>query len=207
MWVFKNIFENIDNKERGGLLSSAFLVSIILMANGVNSVFAGFERSYHEQLSRNFFKQYFYALSVALILALLSIVSVAFFGYFQIYIIGNLDNYSFIHKMNLASWVPTVKYLFFVVMIYLTTATLYYFGTREGKASRFFSLGALFTTFLIILTSYLFGIYIKNFSKFNELYGSIGALLILLAYLWLNSNLLILGYELNSSMQRLRKRL
>ena len=98
-----------------------------------------------------------------------------------------------------------MKYLFFVVMVYLATATLYYFGTKEGRQTRFFSIGALLTTLLIILTSYLFGIYIDNFSKYNELYGSIGALLILLLYLWLNANILLLGYELNATLRGLHK--
>ncbi len=95
--------------------------------------------------------------------------------------------------------------MFFIVMIYMSTAMLYHFGTKEGRQTRFFSIGALLTTLLIILTSYLFGIYINNFSQYNELYGSIGALLILLLYVWLNSNILLLGYELNASLQYLRK--
>ena len=194
-FFFANIFENIDRTERGGLLSSVFLVSIALMANGINAVFAGFESSYHEQLSRNVFKQYMYALGVALILAFLSILTVAFFGYFQIYIMGNLQTYGYVDAEHSIFWILIVKYLFFVSMIYIATATLYYFGTREGKESRFFSVGALFTTLLIILTSFLY----------NELYGSIGALLILLFYLWLNSNILLMGYELNASLNRLRK--
>ena len=90
-------------------------------------------------------------------------------------------------------------------MVYLATAILYYFGTKEGKASSFFSIGALFTTLLIVLTSYFFGIYIENFSQYNKLYGSIGALLILLLYLWLNSNILLLGYELNATIRRLKR--
>jgi len=56
-----------------------------------------------------------------------------------------------------------------------------------------------------MVTSYLFGIYIENFGQFNKLYGSIGALLILLLYLWLNANILLLGYELNASLNKLRK--
>jgi len=98
-----------------------------------------------------------------------------------------------------------VKYVFFVIMVYIATATLYYFGTREGRDSKFFSIGAIFTTLLIMVTSYLFGIYIENFGQFNKLYGSIGALLILLLYLWLNANILLLGYELNASLNKLRK--
>ncbi|HLV40610.1 YihY/virulence factor BrkB family protein [Xanthomarina sp.] len=204
-FFFNSIFDNIESTKRGGLLSSVFLVSIFLMANGINAVFAGFESSYHEQLSRNVIKQYLYALGVALILAFLLILTVVILGYFQIYVLGNLENYGILEESNLQFWIPIAKYMFFVIMVYLATAVLYYFGTREGKESKFFSVGALFTTILIILSSYLFGIYIKNFSKYNDLYGSIGALLILLFYLWLNSNILLLGYELNASLHRLRK--
>ena len=208
-FFFKSIFENIsDNSSHGGLLSSVFVLSILLMANGISAIFSGFESSYHEQLTRNVFKQYLYALGVALILAFLLILTVAIFGYFEIYVIDNL--YDSLQKKGYAIgsyviWVTLAKYMFFIIMVYLTTATLYYFGTKEGKSSRFFSIGALFTTLLIILISYLFGIYIVKFSKYNELYGSIGALLILLFYLWLNSNIILLGYELNASLNRLKK--
>lgn len=208
-FFFSNIFENIENSQRGGLLSSVFLLSILLMANGVNAVFSGFENSYHEQLVRNVFKQYLFALGVALILALLLIITVAVFGYFEIYIIQPLfdsfERRGYAEKGASIFWIVTAKYFFFVLMVYIATATLYYFGTKEGRESRFFSVGALFTTLLIILTSYLFGIYIENFSQYNELYGSIGALLILLFYLWLNSNILLLGFELNASLSKLKK--
>ncbi|WP_418509730.1 YihY/virulence factor BrkB family protein [Corallibacter sp.] len=204
-FFFTNIFENIDNTQRGGLLSSVLIVSIALMANGISAIFSGFENSYHEQLTRSIVRQYLYALGVALILAFLSILTVLVFGYFQIYVIDNLQTHGYVNEISSQTWVMLAKYGFFVLMVYLATATLYYFGTKEGRESKFFSVGALFTTLLIILTSYLFGIYIENFSKYNELYGSIGALLILLFYLWLNSNILLLGYELNASLNRLKK--
>jgi len=201
-----NIFEDIENTNRGGLLSSVFLLSIFLMANGVNAVFSGFENSYHTRFNRNVFKQYFYALGIAVILALLVIVTVVVIAYFNIYVIQNLEERGIIGEDQSQTGIVIAKYLFFVIMIYLTIATLYYFGTKEGKQSRFFSIGALFTTLLIILTSYFFGIYIENFSQYNELYGSIGALLILLLYIWLNSNILLLGFELNASLNRLKKK-
>lgn len=204
-----NIFENISINNQGGLLSSVFVLSILLMANGVNAVFSGFEHSYHDQLTRNAFKQYLYALGVAIILAFLLIVTVGVFGYFQIYIITPL--YESISGQEIDSsnsglyWMLFAKYAFFTIMVYMATATLYYFGTKEGRHTSFFSIGAIFTTLLILLSSYLFGLYIDNFSKFNELYGSIGALLILLFYLWLNANIILLGFELNVTLRFLRK--
>lgn len=205
-----NIFENINDGQHGSLLSTVFLLSMFLMANGVNAIFSGFEHSYHEQLTRNVFKQYVYAFGVALILAFLVVLTVGVLGYTQIYVITPL--YENLVGKNIEAtksgivWLNLAKYSFATIMIYIGTATLYYFGTTEGRQSRFFSVGAIFTTLLIICSSYLFGLYIENFSKYNELYGSIGALLILLFYLWLNSNILLLGYELNASLNQLKRK-
>jgi len=205
-FFFKNIFEDIEGNQGAGLLSSVFLLSIFFMANGVNAVFSGFENSYHSQINRSFIYQYFYALGIAILLALLLVVTVVVLGYFEIYVIENLEDYGYIKKNQGLLGIQLSKYLFFVIMVYLATSIMYYFGTKEGRHSKFFSIGALFTTFLIILTSYLFGIYIENFSQYNELYGSIGALLILLLYIWLNSNILLLGFELNASLNQLKKK-
>lgn len=209
-FFFQNIFEGIDQSQRGGLVSSVFVLSIMLMANGVNALFSGFGNSYHGQLSRTAFRQYLYALCVALILAFLLIITIAVLGYFQIYIIQNVLDTLHSKGYDVAAqsvfWFNVAKYVFFIFIVYMATATMYYFGTREGRFSKFFSVGATFTTFLIILLSFLFGIYIENFAQYNKLYGSIGALLILMIYLWLNANILLLGYELNASLNKLHKR-
>ena len=203
------IIQNIYRKSSGGLLSSVFLLSIILMANGISALFAGFESSYHQQLTRSVVKQYLYSMFVALILTLLLIITIAVIGYFQIYVINSVLYY--MDKQGYETYeeglfmVAIAKYVFFVFMVFIATATLYYFGTKEGKNSKFFSAGALLTTILIIVFSYLFGIYVTYFSTYNELYGSIGALLILLFYLWLNSNILLLGFELNATIMLLKK--
>ena len=95
--------------------------------------------------------------------------------------------------------------LFFFLLSYLTASILYYFGTVEGKKAKFFSIGALVTALLFILTSYLFGVYVEKFARYNELYGALGGLLILMFYIWLNSSILLLGFELNATLHTLRK--
>jgi membrane protein len=103
-------------------------------------------------------------------------------------------------------WVQLSRGLIFVTMIFITVSMLYHFGTKEGKHTSFFSAGALFTTVLSILTFYLFGYYVTEFAKYNELYGSIGTLLILMLFIWLNAIILLLGFELNAAINALRKR-
>jgi len=206
---FGEIFTQIKDQKQGGLLSSAFLLSIILMTNGVNAIFGGFETSYHSILTRNFFKQYAYALMVGLILSLLLIVGAVAFVYFE-YSLEYLNTWALEssgYEVNPNELVGARvgKILFFAVLSYFTTAILYYFGTAEGKQAKFFSYGALMTTLLFLLTSYLFGVYVEKFARYNELYGALGGLLILMFYIWLNSNILLLGFELNASLTSLRQ--
>ncbi|WBL20896.1 YihY/virulence factor BrkB family protein [Zunongwangia sp. HRR-M8] len=198
-----DIFADIANNPRGGLLSFSFILSIFLMTNGVNAIFTGFEFSYHTKLKRSLVKQYIVAIGVSLILAFLLLITVIVMVY-ATYAIEDLSEYGLI--ANNESGTVVVKYLAFVVLIYIAVATLYYFGTKEARQARFFSVGAFFTTILIMLTSFLFGLYIENFSNYNELYGSIGALLILMVYIWLNANILLLGFELNASLLKLKKK-
>jgi len=199
---FSEIFLDIQNKPRGGLLSSVFLLSVILTANGVNAVFASFEESYHIELSRNFFKQYLYSMGVAILLAFTLLIAVIVAVYFEIYIFSNIKEL----LQDTLDWIRLGQSLFYILLIYFSVSILYYFGTIEGRKSSFFSPGAVMTTILVMITTGGFGIYIDNFSTYNQLYGSIGALLIFMLYIWLNSNVLLLGFELNATIMSLKNK-
>ncbi|WP_430408956.1 YihY/virulence factor BrkB family protein [Kordia sp.] len=206
---FNEIIVDIVKNKRGGLLSTTFLLSIFLMANGVSAIFAGFENSYYIQKRRRFFRQYALALGVGLILALLLIFTIVVLGYVELYVIPYISNFAGkTTGLNVTNGdqiaISIAQFLFVILIIYIGTAILYHFGTYQGRRAKFFSPGVLLTTVLIVLTSYLFGIYISNFSQYNELYGSIGALLILMMYIWLNANILLLGFELNASIDMLK---
>lgn len=200
---FSNIFFDIAKKKRGGLLSSVFFLSIFLMTNGIVAIFGGFEFSYHVEITRTYIRQYLVALMVAIILALLIMFEVIAFIFYEVYLLPYIENFGGLDSNEtLIKW---SKLGFTVLITFLCTSILFYFGTQEGKQSRFFSVGAIFTVILFGVTTYLFGIYIENFSQYNQLYGSIGALLIFLLYIWLNSNILLLGFELNAALLRLKK--
>lgn len=200
---FFPVIQDIAANPRGGLLSFVFILTLLVMTNGVNSIFSGFENSYHITINRNFFRQYVVALVVSVFLALLLLLTVVIAVYSE-YIIHSLKQGEYI--IDDVFWIGVVRYMVFVVLVYLVVAILYYYGVKDGRATRFFSIGAIVTTLLFMLTTYLFGVYIENFSKYNELYGSIGALLIMMLYIWINSNLLLLGFELNASLRILKSK-
>ena len=195
---FEDIFMDIAGKKRAGLLSTVFILSIFLTTNGINAVFGGFEYSYHVVNTRGVVMQYFISMGVAMLLVVLILFSVIFWLAFE-YIKG-MRIFEFFEGNPY--FFPLVKKIFFIFITYLSVSILFHFGSPQ-KGMRFFSAGSFLTLVLFILTTYGFGIYIENFAQYNQLYGSIGALLIFLLYIWLNATILLLGFELNASLIKL----
>ncbi len=200
---FNPIMLDIAANPRGSLLSFTLLLAIFLMSNGVNAIFSGFEYSFYVKKKRTVLRQYVIAILVSIFLALVLFAAVIGLLIGQ-YLILNLNEEA--RLLDNMAWISILRYISFVILIYVIIATLYYFGTKESRSYRFFSMGAVITTGLFLLTTYLFGVYIENFSTYNELYGSIGALLVMMLYIWINSNLLLLGFELNVTLHRLKSR-
>lgn len=198
-----SVLVDIIKNQYGGLLSFGFIGSIFLMTNGVNAIFGGFEYSYHVKLVRNVFRSYFIAMAVSLLIVFFLIITVLMIVFFEL-ILKDLVTLGWLED-NLV-WLQLTRGLIFIIMIFSTVSILYQFGTKEGKHSKFFSPGSVFTTILSILTFYLFSFYINEFAQYNELYGSIGTLLILMLFIWLNAIILLLGFELNASIYSLKRR-
>ncbi len=200
---FTQIFMDIAQNQRAGLLSFVFLFSIFLMANGVNSIFTGFEFSYHTKNNRSIVRQYLVAVGVAIIIAFLLLTAVVA-TIVSTYLTQNLKDIGLLGDNFI--WIEIGNFIVLILVLLVGISILYYFGTKEGKQTRFFSVGSIFTTIMILLTTYLFSLYIENFASYNKLYGSIGTLIILMVYIWLNSNILLLGFELNGTIYQLKQK-
>ena len=193
---FHEIFIDINSNKRTGLLSTTLFLSIILIGNGVNSIFSGFSDSYHIEFSRNFIKQYLYAVMVGLILVLVVLFATIFSIFFDFLITKNIIVISFVFFL--------LKYVFLILIALVSFSSLYFFGTIQGRNLKFFSPGSVMTTLLLLLSTYFFGVYIDNFSNYNELYGSIGAVIIMMLFIWVNSISLLLGFELNVVIYKMK---
>ncbi|TRX36061.1 YihY/virulence factor BrkB family protein [Flavobacterium sp. ZT3R18] len=198
-----NIINDILNNSHSGLMSSGFLLSIFLMANGINGILGGFESSRHVLEKRGFLHQYFVALGISLLLSILLLLTVAIIVVFEVFIQKTII------QDVLSDRIPLIilgRYIFVILMILITSSVLLRYGTKQSHKPPFISIGSVFTTILIIISSYFFGIWVIRFSKYNELYGSIGTLLIMMFYIWINCMILLLGFELNATIHKLRKK-
>lgn len=198
-----NIISDILHNSHSGLLSTGFILSIFLMANGLNGILGGFESSRHVLIKRGFLHQYLVALGMSLTLSFLLLVTVAIIVVFEVFIQRTIFQDVLSDQISL---IVLGRYAFVIIMILVISSILLKFGTMREKNRAFISIGSVFTTILIILDSYIFGIWVLRFSKYNELYGSIGTLLILMFYIWINCAILLLGFELNATINKLKKK-
>ncbi len=196
------ILRDIMETSHQGLLSSGFILSILLMTNGINAILGGFEMSAHITITRGFFRQYFISLAISLVLSMILLITVAAIVIAEV-MIQKINIRGYVADVSVIEW---SRYGFILLMILITTSILYKFGAKETSSIAFISYGAVFTTILIVISSYIFGIYVTKFAKYNELYGSIGTLLVLMFYIWINCMVLLLGFELNATISKLKRK-
>ena len=196
------ILRDIMETSHQGLLSSGFILSILLMTNGINAILGGFEMSAHITITRGFFRQYFISLAISLVLSMILLITVAAIVIAEV-MIQKINIRGYVADVSVIEW---SRYGFILLMILITTSILYKFGAKETSSIAFISYGAVFTTILIVISSYIFGIYVTKFAKYNELYASIGTLLVLMFYIWINCMVLLLGFELNATISKLKRK-
>jgi len=98
------------------------------------------------------------------------------------------------------------KWIILIAMFFFTISFIYYLAPAKVSKFRFISAGSTLATFLSLLASVGFNYYVQNFSNYNALYGSIGTLLIILFWIYFNALILIIGFELNASIQQASKK-
>lgn len=197
---------DILNQPRGGLLSVGFLFALVLSSNGIMALLDAFDKKYHTFRQRSYLKKRLIATVLTIVLSLILFISIAaiFFG---TYILDVLVYYDVVTETSTYGLIQVLKYISVVFLFLLATCLIYYYVPAIQDKWPFFSAGAVVSTLLIFLISWLFSLYISSFDTYNHLYGSIGALVGLMIWLDFVSMILILGFEINISIDTVTKRL
>ncbi len=195
---------DIISIKRSGILSLGFFLALYFSTNGFNAMINSFNKSYHGADLRPAWRQRLVALFLTALIALMIITSI-------LLLVGNELIVKFIYKHNFVnkhlykSILDFSKWIIILALSFFGIACLYYFGPYHRNKFKFLSAGATFATVLIIATSLLFNYYVSNFANYNKLYGSIGALVIIMIYIQFNSMVLLLGFEFNASVDNAKK--
>jgi membrane protein len=202
------IIHDITMIKRGGLLSIGFLFALYFASNGVLSLMKGFDKSYKEHFAqRSIWFKRLIALLIVIVLGAIAAGSISFFV-FSRYVFALLDGavnttrddkiFYFIYDF--------LKVISVIGLVIIAVNSIYYFGPSFRKKLPFFNIGSLVASSLILISSLVFAFFINNFGKFNEVYGSIGALIVILLWIKINSFILLVGFELNAAIAVNRKK-
>ncbi len=186
-------------RKHNGLLSIGFISSVYVASSGVNAMIISFNQSLHDVGKRKWFKRRMLSLVFVLGIGIMLIVSFSLIGGFKTFARylqdeGILDSMAQLYLLRAAKWVSLIA------VVYLFFASLYYISPADRTCYKFFSAGATLGTVLFILATQGFKFYVVNFSRYNALYGSIGALIVVLLWTYLVSFIMLIGFELNASI-------
>ena len=104
------------------------------------------------------------------------------------------------------SLIAYIRWLVIVALIFYSVAFIYKFAPAVEKRWKLVSPGTILATVLCILASLGFSAFVNAFGRYNALYGSIGTIIVLMALIFINSLVLLIGFELNVSIKTLRSR-
>jgi membrane protein len=175
----------------------AFLVAVYGGTNGATSVITALNIAYEEKEKRSLFRFYLLAVGMtvgALIVALLALAATAAIGFLQ-------------HLLPKASPAAVVAgkfvgYLLLALLAALIASVLYRFGpSREDAQWKWITPGSLFAAVAWLLLTVAFGFYVGHFTNYHASYGSLGAVVALLTWMYLSAYAFVFGAELNSEIE------
>jgi membrane protein len=197
------LITEIITKKRGGVLSFGFLFALYASTSGIMALMRSFNLTYKTSENRGFFKERLVAIGLNVLLTFVLITS------FLVFILGNfvvkylakerILEYNFTFYLTKA-----LTYFVIFSVFFFTISLIYYYAPAIHKRWKFFNAGCITASVLTILISNLFSYYLVNFASYHKVYGSIGSLIALMVWLYFVSLILIVGFEINASIDQVK---
>ena len=202
--VISTTLSDIIGIQRGGLLSFGFIFSLYLSTNGMMALMRAFNACYRTTENRGAIRTRLIAtgLTINMAIALFLAVLLLVVGQLALeYVMNHLPEFEWLDMSSFTVFLLfALRFLALFLAFFLAISFVYYFGPAIHYNWRFFSVGSVLATLLSLAVSYGFSFYITNFGTYNKVYGSIGALIALMVLIQLITIVLLVGYEVNTSI-------
>ena len=201
--LVSNFLRDFLMTPRSGLLSIGFILAVYYASNAMIGIMYFFNKSLLSVSKRNFFQARWMAIKLATVLILLIIATIIL-----LITQGKIANMLFewldIKNHVVIFLILSIRWVVIGALFFYSVAITYKYAPAVHKRWRLSSPGAIFATLLIIITNFAFSFWVNHFSNYNKVYGSIGTILIIMLLIYINSLLLLIGYELNVSIHSLK---
>lgn len=198
--TIRTTLEDIVTNQNRGLLSFGFFAALLFSTNGIHSLMVAFNKASLIMENRGWIKQRLVALFLTFMMVFalttgMTIITVSSYVFSFLRSTLEVTDSFWINIIAFTRWLILTAIYFFTVSI------LYKFGPASTRKWKFFSPGATLSTILAILTFWGFAYYINHFNTYNKVYGSIGTLIVIMIWLYINSLILLIGFELNAAIE------
>ncbi len=201
--LVNDFLQDFLNTPRGGLLSFGFILVIFYASNAMLGVMRTFDKSIYEYKKKtNFIRKRWRAMKLTVIFLGLIIGMI-------LLLIG--QSYAFTKMMKWLHvkgtgifWITLLRFIITISLFFYSISFIYKYAPSVKKRWRTVSPGSILATILTIITTIGFSYWVNHFGNFNKIYGSIGTVLILMLFIYLNSLILLIGFELNVSITFLK---
>ncbi|WP_246583095.1 YihY/virulence factor BrkB family protein [Clostridium simiarum] len=203
--LISSIVLDIVESQNGSLLSFSLILSIWSASTGFGAVIKGLNKAYDEQENRGFIRVKLISILFTVSIVAIIIVNLILLVFGNV-IGGLLLKYEYVSR-DVIIWVW--GFLKYVIIIFTTNflfAVLYRYTPARRLTWKEVIPGAVFTTVNWIIVSLGFSYYVNNFNNFSRFYGSIGAVIVLMIWVFLSSIIILLGGEINALIALMEKK-
>lgn len=188
------------SKKGAETLGAAFAVSLVIAIasanSGVAALFDALNVVYNEREKRSLFR--FYATTFVFTLAGMAFIITAIIGVVAMPLILKLLGLETMTER----FVSILRWPLLLVAVSLSLAFIYRYGpSRRDARWRWVSWGSLVAGLLWIAASMLFSWYVATFDSYNRIYGSLGAGIGFMVWLWISAGIVLLGAQLNAETE------
>ncbi len=183
----------------GNLLSFGFFFALYSAMTGVKALINAFDKTHTTFKRRNMLQNNWVALKLTVLIAILVIASITLI-ILEKSIFGWFFDVLKIHDSTGVIFVNLLRYSIIIGLFFFTISFIYYYGPAVHKKWRFVSAGSTLATVLSILASIAFSYFVNNFGQYNKVYGSLGSIIVIMLWIYFNSIIMLIGFELNTAI-------
>lgn len=176
------------------------ILALVFATNGTFALIDGFNEN--SDVKHNDVKEFIVAFFITI--GFISVILLSIFGIYYSEVVLKLFTPSYDISWFVKNLSKIIGFISFPLFYFILLSLFYWLGTVKLTRFRQAIPGAILTTVLFVLTTYLFAIYARNFARYNVLYGSIGTMILLMLWVNINVYLLLFGNELNLAIRRVR---
>ena len=199
-----SFLDDFFNKPKTGLLSVGFVLAVFYSSNAMMGIIRSFDRSLVDKHRTNFIDKRLRAIRLTTIVILL-IIGTTLISLGQGTLFRMIMRWMNIQNTSVRFWIRSLRWIVIIALFLYSIGVIYKYAPSVKKRWKLLSPGAIFATFLTTLITWVFAVWVQNFSNYNKFYGSIGTVLILMLLIFINSLVLLIGFELNVSITYLKK--